>query len=308
MTASVCMGIYNGEKFIEQQLYTILHQTKKPDEVILCDDGSTDHTVEKIQDFIRQNQLQDRWQLFQNPVNKGYPDNFYYAMSLCGCDIVFLADQDDIWGEQKIAHMCQVMERNPDARAVCCKFGLIDAEGKDIHTIMSPTRAGGTMQLRQIGIEDVFYKCEWPGMTVAYDRKWFQSQTGTGYQIPHDLLVCARAAEEKGFYQMDEILAYHRRHSHNTGKEEHRLKHLLKKSRKLEEIEDYLNILQLFMRGEVLRTDGGKEALQEKLSSMQGRYEALRSGKRSTVMKNAWKNRNSVRLATLICDLLIVKQ
>ena len=48
MTVSVCMGIYSGEKYIEKQLQTILDQSRQADEVILCDDGSTDATVDII--------------------------------------------------------------------------------------------------------------------------------------------------------------------------------------------------------------------------------------------------------------------
>ena len=52
MTVSVCMGTYNGETYIEQQLNTILRQTKAPEEVILCDDGSTDNTEEVVKQWV----------------------------------------------------------------------------------------------------------------------------------------------------------------------------------------------------------------------------------------------------------------
>ena len=105
MTVSVCMGTYNGETYIEQQLNTILRQTKAPEEVILCDDGSTDNTVSIIERFIRKNGLDGKWKLYRNKINKGYPSNFYYACSLCNEEIVFLADQDDIWKNDKIEKM-----------------------------------------------------------------------------------------------------------------------------------------------------------------------------------------------------------
>ena len=62
MTVSVCIAAYNGEKFIEQQLETILEQSKTPDEVIVCDDGSTDSTAEIVRGFIRQHQLERKFQ------------------------------------------------------------------------------------------------------------------------------------------------------------------------------------------------------------------------------------------------------
>lgn len=313
MKVSVCMATYNGAKYIGQQLESLLRQNRQPDEVILCDDGSTDETVHILRKFIKNNSLQDTWRLYQNEHNKGYPGNFYYAMALCTGDIVFLADQDDLWHREKIEHMCQVFEERPEAMVVCCKLSLIDAEGADIHSIMAPTyerHKKGKGNLRQVSIDDVFYKCEWPGMVTAYRQNWYRGwqrnaqQGGSG--IPHDFLISARAAEEGSFYQMDEVLACHRRHDSNAGGEEHRLGRLLQKERKLKEIQDYLRILQAFSQEAVLQTEAGNAALRTKLSSMQGRYEALRSGRLSQVLRNAGRHWPETRVKTLLCDVFIV--
>lgn len=309
MKISVCMATYNGAAYVKQQLQSIQCQSLPPDEVIICDDGSTDGTIRIIQGFIRGNCLQDTWKLYQNEQNKGYPGNFYYAMSLCSGDIVFLADQDDIWHEEKLAHMCRAFKEHPKTLAVSCKLSLIDAQGSDIHSVMAPTHGGsgaGQGSLRKVSIEDVFYKCEWPGMVLAYRRQWQQGLHQSFRGIPHDFLICARAAEEGGFYQLDEILAYHRRHDNNTGGEEHRLSRLLQKERKLQEIRDYLQILQSFEEEEALQTEHGKAALNKKTSSMQGRYEALQSGKLRLVLRNAWRHRAETRIKTLLCDVVIV--
>lgn len=308
MTVSVCMGTYNGETYIEQQLNTILRQTKAPEEVILCDDGSTDSTVSIIEQFIRKNGLDGKWKLYRNKINKGYPSNFYYACSLCNEEIVFLADQDDIWKNDKIEKMCRVMEENPRAKSICCKFNLMDEKEQEIHSIMAPTHAHETGEVRNVPIEEIFYKCQWPGMVMAYRRDWYESWTKGNYQMPHDFLIAARAAEEGGFFQIDETLAYHRRHDHNTGGEEHHIRKLLNKDRKLKEIQDYLQILQQFLKEEVLTTETAKLLLNRKTTVMQQREAALQSGRISAVIKNAWKNRKYVRLATAVCDVMIVKQ
>ena len=308
MTVSVCMGTYNGETYIEQQLNTILRQTKAPEEVILCNDGSTDNTVSIIERFIRKNGLDGKWKLYRNKINKGYPSNFYYACSLCNEEIVFLADQDDIWKNDKIEKMCRVMEKNPGAKSVCCKFNLMDEKEQEIHSIMAPTHAHETGEVRNVPVEEIFYKCQWPGMVMAYRRDWYESWTKGNYQIPHDFLIAARAAEEGGFFQLDETLAYHRRHDHNTGGEEHHIRKLLNRDRKLKEIRDYLQILQQFLKEEVLATHTAKLLLNRKTTVMQQREAALQSGRISAVIKNAWKNRKYVRLATAVCDVIIVKQ
>lgn len=308
MTVSVCMGIYNGENYIEEQLESIRLQTKSPEEVILCDDGSTDHTVEIVRRFISEKNLSEHWKLYCNPEKKGYPGNFYYACSLCTEEVVFLSDQDDIWAPDKIARMCEVFEKHAQARAVCCKFGLIDAEGNEIRSVMAPTHSRDTAVCRLVTVEDVFRKCEWPGMVMAYRRDWYEQWSRGENTIPHDLLIAARAAEEGGFLQLDCELAFHRRHDHNVGGEEHRIRRLLNKQRKLKEIRDYLGILNVIERKQILQTEKARKTLRKKTQSMQDRLSALQSGKIMQVLGNAIRHKNNTRPATMICDLLIVKQ
>lgn len=308
MTISVCMGTYNGGKYIEKQLYSILHQSHKPDEVIICDDGSKDDTVAVVRTFIEHNQLQDKWKVYVNDLNKGYPDNYYYAMSLCSGEIVFLADQDDIWNERKLERMSSVLSEQKNVQVLACKFGLIDAEGENIHSVMAPTHNRGTGGLRKVSVHDVFYKYEWPGMVMAYRREWYRKWFCSYYKIPHDLLISAKAAEEGLFFQLDEELACHRRHDNNVAKEEHRIRKLLNKNRKLEEIENFIGYLDEFAEKKVLQTTEGHKILEQKQKAMHARYDALWSGKISKVIKSAREYKENVRMATVICDVLICKQ
>ena len=96
------------------------------------------------------------------------------------------------WKTDKIEKMCRIMEENPAAKCACCKFELIDEQGQDIHSVMTPTRDYGTGEVRKVPIEEIFYKCQWPGMVMAYSREWYESWTKGNYQIPHDFLIAAR--------------------------------------------------------------------------------------------------------------------
>ncbi len=405
MTVSVCMGIYNGEKYIEEQLDSILRQTRRAEEVILCDDCSTDRTVEIVRLFIEKHGLGESWRLCCNRENRGYPGNFYYAMSLCAGDVVFLADQDDVWAETKLERMCAVLEEHPEAEVLACKFGLMDGEGERIHAVMAPSRSLGTRKLRQVGLREIFRKYQWPGMVLAYRNGWYrergmgicgqespgqkgartageaeecheemgqsrkdgnQSHAETGqsredrsrsheetgqsrkdgnrshaetgqsredrsrshedaghhgedgsgpcgngeseFKVPHDIFLCAMAAEEGAFFHMDEELAHHRRHEDNTAAEEHRVGKLLQKKRKLWEIEKYLRMLGEFEERRVLRTEVGKRILREKTQAMEGRYEALQSGRIWRVLRAAARDWRQVRGVAVVCDLVIVRE
>lgn len=308
MRISVCMGVYNGEKYIKEQLESIRLQTRQPDEVILCDDGSTDTTCQVVKDYLLEHPDLSGWTFLQNEKNLGYPGNFYHVMDLCTGDLVFLADQDDIWDTHKVQRMSEIFTGHKNIKVLACTFGLIDGEAKEIHSIMSPTEGKTGGKLHEVSLRQVFYKCEWPGMVLVYRNAWYQKAKKKKISIPHDFMICAQAAEEHGFWQLEEVLAFHRRHEHNTGGEEHRIHKLLNKTRKLKEITDYRAILDMFEKEQVMHTEEGTQVLRQKQASMEGRLEALLSGKWINVLKNAWRYRGEVRSVTLVCDLLIVKQ
>ncbi len=89
MKVSVAMAAFNGEKFIEEQLASILSQTRPVDEVIICDDRSSDRTAELAEDFIARKHLQDTWRVEVNTQNVGYASNFIGAVRKTSGDVVF---------------------------------------------------------------------------------------------------------------------------------------------------------------------------------------------------------------------------
>lgn len=105
---SVVMTTYNGEKYIIEQLKSLVNQTVKIDEVIISDDGSVDRTVEIVKDYIEQNNLSN-WRLMVNKVNKGWRRNFIDATEMARGDLIFFCDQDDIWINSKIERMTEIM-------------------------------------------------------------------------------------------------------------------------------------------------------------------------------------------------------
>ncbi len=93
---SVCMATYNGEKYIAMQITSILGQIGQQDELIISDDGSTDHTVAII------NAFQDpRIKLFQDKSFRDPIKNFEYALEQSTGTSIFLSDQDDVWMDNK---------------------------------------------------------------------------------------------------------------------------------------------------------------------------------------------------------------
>lgn len=109
---SVAMCTFNGEKYIKEQIESIINQSLVPDEIVICDDCSKDNTVNIIKEVL------DNWSgkvhLAVNEKNLGYRKNFEKAISLCKGNIIFLSDQDDVWNRNKIEIMVNALN-NSDA-------------------------------------------------------------------------------------------------------------------------------------------------------------------------------------------------
>lgn len=97
---SVALCTYNGAKYLKEQLDSINNQTRLPDEFVICDDVSTDDTIDIIHSFKQYAGFQIK--LYVNDNNLGSTKNFEKAISLCSGDIIILSDQDDVWYPDKL--------------------------------------------------------------------------------------------------------------------------------------------------------------------------------------------------------------
>jgi glycosyltransferase involved in cell wall biosynthesis len=127
MTISVALCTYNGAKFLQEQLASIASQTRSPDEVVICDDGSTDETLRIAHDFA--NACPFIVRIYTNTRNIGSSKNFERAIGLCTRDIITLADQDDIWRSDKLACIESAFACAPDLGALFSDALLINAQG-----------------------------------------------------------------------------------------------------------------------------------------------------------------------------------
>jgi glycosyltransferase involved in cell wall biosynthesis len=107
---SVAMCTYNGAEFVTEQLDSIAAQTRLPDELIVCDDGSIDATVECVREFARNASFPIR--LVENEKTLGSTKNFERAIALCEGDLIALADQDDFWFPDKLRRLEQALTDN----------------------------------------------------------------------------------------------------------------------------------------------------------------------------------------------------
>jgi len=121
---SIALCTYNGEKFLREQLDSIAEQTLLPDELVACDDGSSDGTVEILRKFGMRVSFPVR--IHQNETNLGSTRNFEKAIGLCSGDIIALCDQDDVWKPRKIERLAAALRAHPEAGYVFSDAELAD--------------------------------------------------------------------------------------------------------------------------------------------------------------------------------------
>lgn len=95
---SIAMATYNGAKYLRAQLDSLYSQTKVPDEIVVCDDCSSDDTIKILEEFHKNKGLK----YLINDTNLGVNKNFEKAIRACSSDYIAICDQDDVWFPQKI--------------------------------------------------------------------------------------------------------------------------------------------------------------------------------------------------------------
>jgi glycosyltransferase involved in cell wall biosynthesis len=126
MSISVCLASYNGEKFIQLQLDSIIKQLDKEDEIIIVDDHSTDNTVSIIKSI-----NDKRIKIFLNEKNKGHVFSFGRALALANKDIIFMSDQDDVWIDNRVVLMKNKLQ-NSTAMLISSNSNFVDSKGVKI--------------------------------------------------------------------------------------------------------------------------------------------------------------------------------
>ena len=126
---SVVLCTYNGHRFLAQQLDSIQAQTRLPDEVIVCDDGSTDGTLEALMSFAARTPFPVR--IYRNERQLGSTRNFDLGISLAQGEWIVLCDQDDVWESTKLERFSEVM-RDETIGGIFTDATLIDEDDKSM--------------------------------------------------------------------------------------------------------------------------------------------------------------------------------
>ena len=242
------MASYNGEKFIEEQLQSILDQTMAVDEIIICDDRSSDNTASVVREFIRNNALEDKVHFFVNEENLGYASNFIEALRKTTGDYVFFCDQDDIWISDRVEKMIGVLEDHPEAELIGSEFEPFKCtdDAPDPHKWELATfRNDESLEKLNFDSANIFIGCQ--GCTMAMRRSFFEAIDSYWYKDwAHDEFVWKLALCRDSLFFYHKVSLKRRLHSTNvTLHKEHekakRLKYLKDLKKSHERTRDYVS-------------------------------------------------------------------
>jgi glycosyltransferase involved in cell wall biosynthesis len=202
---SVAMATFNGERYVEAQLRSILEELQPQDEVVVVDDASTDGTVARVE------ALGDaRVRLLRQARNQGVRASFDRALRACRHSLIFLSDQDDIWLPDK--RNALTAELSAGAMLALSDARVIDAEGRVVEASFMARRGGF-----KGSVVATLVKNRYLGCTMALRRELLDDVLPIPPTVPmHDMWIGLMAALRGRVAYIDRPLIHYRRHAANV--------------------------------------------------------------------------------------------
>jgi len=202
---SIILCSFNGEKFIEAQLNSLLNQTYPNLEIIISDDASTDATFRLLKAYERDQRLK----LFSQPHNLGQSKNVDFAIKKSLGEFIAFSDQDDVWLPQKIE---KLYSATGDGHLVYCDSELIDEKGGRLNKKISELR---NMYTGDETTGFLFSNVVW-GHAMLISKNILPFILPIPSEIPYDIWIAFRAAATGGIKYLDIPLTLYRQHESAT--------------------------------------------------------------------------------------------
>lgn len=200
---SVCLATYNGENYVREQLCSVLLQLEPIDEVVISDDGSTDHTLAVIASF-----NDSRIRVLNSEGKLGVVRNFERALRAARGDLIFLCDQDDVWLPDKVER-CRIGLK--DFPLIVTDCSVVDGNLAILSSSFFRLRSSGP------GVLHNLWKNSYLGCCMAFRRELLEIALPFPRLIPmHDMWLGMLAEIHGGTCFIPEQLLLYRRHGRNA--------------------------------------------------------------------------------------------
>ncbi len=203
---SVAMATYNGERFIEEQINSILNQTYPNIELVIVDDGSKDNTINIIKKLQQQH---PNIRFFQNEKNLGVTLTFNQGVTESNGAFIAFSDQDDLWVKHKIETL---VNQIGDHNAIYGNSLLVDENGNSLNKLFS-----SMMHLKSYYSGMPFLLSNTvAGHAMLAKAEFLKKIQPFPSNLYFDLWIAFNAAASNGIKYVDEVLVHYRQHSSNA--------------------------------------------------------------------------------------------
>ncbi|MCE5232745.1 MAG: glycosyltransferase family 2 protein [Xanthomonadaceae bacterium] len=220
LTISVALCTYNGAAYLDAQLDSLLGQQRRPDEIVIADDGSADDTRARLRAFrARAAQRGVEVVLIENAANLGYVRNFEQALAAARGALQFPCDQDDVWRADKLARMAAEFERRPDLLLLHSDARLVDAQGHATGMTLFRALEARRAELDALhagrGFDVLLRRNLVTGATVALRRELLAAARPFPPELVHDEWLALIAAATGTVDAIEDTLIDYRQHGGN---------------------------------------------------------------------------------------------
>ena len=215
MKIDILMATYNGEKYLREQIDSILNQTFKDFNLIICDDCSKDSTWKILQEYEKKD---SRVKIIKNEKNLGYNKNFEKLLSYVQSEYFMLSDQDDFWMENKVEESYRKITEE-DLNLVCSDLEVVYENLNTIHSSMWEFWPDYNIK-NKIKKSNDYRSCLMTncvtGCTTIINSKLISELIPLpGYPIVHDWWIALVAGSKGPIGYIEKPLIKYRQHGHN---------------------------------------------------------------------------------------------
>jgi glycosyltransferase involved in cell wall biosynthesis len=216
---SVALTTFNSARFIDEQLSSILAQSRRPDELVVADDGSSDDTLERIRRAVPAD-AGIALRILDGGGGLGVTRNFERAVVAASGDVVILCDHDDVWHPDRVSRAEHAFAADPSLLLVNSDARLVDADGEPLGYSLFASLGVGTEELDAVAdgraFEVYLRRNLVTGATTAFRRELLIDAAPFPVEWVHDEWLAMIAAATGRVATLPEELLEYRQHGANT--------------------------------------------------------------------------------------------
>lgn len=232
----ILMATYNGEKYLKEQIESILNQTYTDFNLLICDDCSSDNTIQILEEYSRKD---SRIQIFSNETNQGVVKNFENLLNKVKCNYYMFADQDDVWKNDKIEKSVKKIEET-QSDLVFCDLEVVDSKLNLINSSYWKQKGFYKRITKHNGFDALYLNNYVTGCTIIARSSRIKDilplPKNAKYLI-HDYWIALMSSNYGHIDYIDEALIKYRQHENNE----------IGSKRKSDSIKDFDELRNLFL-------------------------------------------------------------